>query len=220
MSAVDEFRAEKDAFFRDDPHSPLVPGQRASFDGLSYFRENDALRIRGVLETEGVDRDERIVMETTTGGEQEYRRAGTVPFEVEGVPTQVTLFASQGTDDLFLPFRDATSRKETYGAGRYLEVEPPDPDGRVMVDLYDVSNSFCAYNPEWSCPIPPGENWLQARSAQVRSRSPAPTRSRSSGEAPITPARCRAAPRGSGVIRRRRPLRRSRDRRPRGTRRG
>jgi uncharacterized protein (DUF1684 family) len=160
MSELDEFRAEKDSFFREDPRSPLLPAQRASFEGLSYFPGNEALRIRRPLETEGVDRDEPIVMQTTTGGEQEYRRAGIVRFEVDGETTQVTLYASDDTPDLFLPFRDATSGKESYGAGRYLDVEPPDPEGHVAVDLNYAYNPSCAYNPEWSCPIPPGENWL------------------------------------------------------------
>lgn len=160
MSELDEFRAEKDAFFRDDPRSPLMPGQRASFEGLSYFSENEALVIRGSLVTEGVDRDARIVMQTTTGEEQVYRRAGIVRFEVDGEPTQMTLYASDDMHELFLPFRDATSGKETYGAGRYLEVELPGPNGRVVIDLNYAYNPYCAYNASWSCPIPPGENWL------------------------------------------------------------
>jgi hypothetical protein len=160
MSELDEFRERKDAFFREDAGSPLMSEQRAAFAGLSYFPENDALRIRGELETEGVDRNERIVMQTTTGGEQEYRRAGVVRFEVDGDPAKVTLYASDDAHDLFLPFRDATSGKESYGAGRYLEVDPPSADGRVVVDLNYAYNPFCTYNPEWSCPIPPGENWL------------------------------------------------------------
>jgi uncharacterized protein (DUF1684 family) len=160
MREVDEFRAVKDAFFRDDPDSPLLPLQRASFAGLSYFPVSDALRIYAELEIEGVDRDERIVMQTTTGDEQTYRRGGVVHFEVEGTPTHVTLYASGDAHDLFLPFRDATSGTETYGAGRYLEVDPPGPDGHVVVDFNYAYNPFCAYNPEWSCPIPPGENWL------------------------------------------------------------
>jgi uncharacterized protein len=160
MSDLDAFRAEKDRFFRNDPHSPLSPGARASFDGLAYFPVDDALAIRGPLETDGVDREERIVMQTTTGGEQAYRRAGIVRFEVGGEPAQLTLFASEDSDDLFLPFRDATSGNESYGAGRYLEVDPPGPDGIVEIDLNYAYNPFCAYSPEWSCPIPPGENWL------------------------------------------------------------
>jgi hypothetical protein len=83
-----------------------------------------------------------------------------VRFEVGGEPARVTLFASPDTHELFLPFRDATSGKETYGAGRYLEVEPPNADGRVVVDFNDAYNPYCAYNASWSCPIPPGENWL------------------------------------------------------------
>lgn len=160
MSELDEFRADKDRFFREDPHSPLTPDRRASFEGLSYFPVNEALVLRGPLETAGVDRDERIVMQTTTGGEQVYRRAGVVRFEVEEEPAQLTLFASEDSRDLFLPFRDATSGKESYGAGRYLEIDPPALDGVLVVDLNYAYNPFCAYSPEWSCPIPPGENWL------------------------------------------------------------
>lgn len=160
MSQLDGFRHDKDEFFRAHPQSPLTGEQKASFAGLEYFGEEPALVIDAPLETEGVDRDEAIVMQTTTGGEQVYRRAGVVGFELEGQAARVTLFASEGMHDLFLPFRDSTSGRESYGAGRYLEVEPPGPDGRVVVDFNYAYNPYCAYNPNWSCPIPPGENWL------------------------------------------------------------
>ena len=160
MSELTEFRASKDAFFHDHPRSPLTTEQRASFEGLAYFPEDEGFVMRVPLETDGIDRDEPIAMQTTTGGQQVYRRAGFVRFEVDGEPAQVTLFASPGMHELFLPFRDRTSGSETYGAGRYLEVEPPDPDGEVVVDFNLAYNPYCAYNPEWSCPIPPGENWL------------------------------------------------------------
>jgi uncharacterized protein (DUF1684 family) len=160
MSELEDFRADKDAFFRDDPRSPLTPGQRNGFDGLAYFPEEPGLEIHANLETQGVDRDEAIEMQTTTGGLQVYRRAGVVRFEVDGESAVVTLYASEDMRELFLPFRDATSGKETYGAGRYLEVDLPGPDGRVRVDFNTAYNPYCAYNPDWSCPIPPGENWL------------------------------------------------------------
>jgi uncharacterized protein len=160
MNELEEFRAAKDAFFRDDPRSPLLPEQRSSFEGLAYFEEDPRLVIRAPLETEGIDPTERIVMQTTTGDERVYRRAGKVRFEVDGEQAEITLFSSRDMHELFLPFRDATSGSETYGAGRYLEVEPPASDGRVVVDLNYAYNPYCAYNPEWSCPIPPGENWL------------------------------------------------------------
>jgi uncharacterized protein (DUF1684 family) len=160
MSELDEFRAEKDTFFREHPQSPLTPQQRSSFEGLRYFPENPDLVVRTELITEAVDLVERIVMQTTTGDEQVYRRAGVIEFDVEGERARLTLYASNDTRDLFLPFRDATSGKETYGAGRYLEVEPADADGRVVIDFNYAYSPSCAYNPNWSCPIPPGENWL------------------------------------------------------------
>jgi uncharacterized protein (DUF1684 family) len=100
-------------------------------------------------------------METTSGGIQEYRRAGVVRFGVEGELAEMTLYRSIDADELFLPFRDATSGDESYGAGRYLDVDPPPPDARVRVDLNYAYNPSCAYNPNWACPIPPLENWLR-----------------------------------------------------------
>jgi uncharacterized protein len=160
MSERVAFRAEKDTFFREHPGSPLTAEQRASFAGLDYFAEAPELVVAATLETEGVDLDESIAMPTTTGSTQVYRRAGVVRFEVDGEAATLTLFASPDMHELFLPFRDATSGRQTYGAGRYLEVEPPDADGRVVVDFNDAYNPYCAYNASWSCPIPPGENWL------------------------------------------------------------
>jgi uncharacterized protein (DUF1684 family) len=57
MSELEEFRAGKDAFFREDPRSPLTREQRSAFEGLEYFDEAPELVIRAPLETEGVDPD-------------------------------------------------------------------------------------------------------------------------------------------------------------------
>ncbi len=160
MGALEEFRRAKDEFFRQDPRSPLTPDQRAAFGGLAYFAPNPDLVVEAPLVGD-VDLEEEIRIPTTTGGEQVYRRAGSVHFRVEGRPARLTLFRSEGAHELFLPFRDATSGKETYAAGRYLDVEPPGKGGRVVVDFNYAYNPYCAYNGHWSCPLPPPENWLQ-----------------------------------------------------------
>lgn len=159
MSELQAFRRDKDAFFRDDPRSPLTHEQRAGFTGFEYFPEDPALRIDAELDP---DVDPGLIeMDTTGGTPQRYTRAGTVRFEVDGEPATVTLYASGDghADGLFLPFRDATSGRETYGAGRYLDLDPPE-DGRVVVDFNLAYNPYCAYDAGWSCPLPPGENWL------------------------------------------------------------
>ena len=118
MSELEEYRQEKDAFFKGDPHSPLNDDQKESFDGLAYYPEDPSLVIEGDLDTD-VPVDE-VHMTTSTGDDQVYTRAGKLHFEVDGTVTEVTLYASRDDPELFLPFRDATSGKETYGAGRYV----------------------------------------------------------------------------------------------------
>jgi len=151
------FRAEKDRVFRQDPNSPLTPEQRDAFAGLVYFDENPQLVINGT-----VDRDVEpgeVRMATSAGEEQVYQRYGVVRFRVDGEAAQVVLYASDDSDELFIPFRDATSGHETYGAGRYLEVHAHGDD--VTIDFNYAYNPNCAYDPAWSCPLPPAENWLK-----------------------------------------------------------
>jgi len=151
------FRAEKDRVFAKDPHSPLTPEQRRTFRGLPYFDENPKLVINAT-----VDRDVEpgeVSMSTTGGEEQAYHRYGLVRFRVDDQPAQLVLYASEDADELFLPFRDATSGHETYGAGRYLEVHARGE--AVTIDFNYAYNPNCAYDPSWSCPLPPTENWLK-----------------------------------------------------------
>lgn len=154
---LEQFRERKDRFFVTGPDSPLTREQKTRFRGLSYFPENPNLVIEAELDADV--NPEVVVLQTSTRGTQTYRRAGVVRFEVDGRPAQLTLFAGEGERDLFVPFRDATSGGETYGAGRYLEVEPP-KNGAVVVDFNYAYNPYCAFNDRWSCPIPPRENWL------------------------------------------------------------
>lgn len=156
-SELEEFRSEKDHFFAHDPHSPLSADQRRTFHGLAYFEENPSLVIKAKIDrnvSPGVVR-----MATTKGKEQTYRSYGVVHFTIDGKATQVALYATEDSHDLFLPFRDATSRQETYGGGRYLDLHAHGDE--VVIDFNYAYNPYCAYNPEWECPLPPSDNWLK-----------------------------------------------------------
>ena len=63
---------------------------------------------------------------------------------------------------LFVPFLDATSGPETYGAGRYLDVEP-EPDGTYVLDFNAAYHPYCAHASDYSCPLTPAENRLPDR---------------------------------------------------------
>ena len=155
MTELDEFRAQKDQFFKTHPQSPLTPEQQQSFQGLHYFPENPALRL--VVPVEAFADRVAIVMQTSTGDVREYIRYGRLQFSVDGQAVELTLYADG--DAYFLPFADALAGVETYGAGRYLEPEPVG-DGQLVVDFNLAYNPYCAYNDDWSCPITPRENRL------------------------------------------------------------
>lgn len=101
---------------------------------------------------------ETITVEASDGDERIHKRVGTVTFDVGGVAASLALYDT-GHPGLFLPFRDATSGNETYGAGRYLDLEPND-DGTLTIDFNLAYNPLCAYNETYSCPLAPVENWL------------------------------------------------------------
>jgi uncharacterized protein (DUF1684 family) len=84
---------------------------------------------------------------------------GRVRFEVDGAPVALTDFRDGDRGSYFIPFRDASAGRETYGFGRYLEPQGR-PDGTLDIDFNYAYNPFCAYGEGWSCPIPPEENRL------------------------------------------------------------
>ena len=157
MFDLEQFRLEKDEFFRHDPHSPLTPDQKTSFTGLRYFPENPALKLR--IPVEEFAEKQVFPMQTTTGDVQEYERFGSVSFEVEGQQSKLTIYHSP--HGYFLPFVDSLAGKETYSAGRYFEPQRL-PDGRFLIDFNMAYNPYCAYNVQYSCPITLFENRIQA----------------------------------------------------------
>ncbi|MEP6870451.1 MAG: DUF1684 domain-containing protein [Anaerolineaceae bacterium] len=155
MTALDDFRTAKDAFYQTSADSPLLPEQKKAFSGLNYYSEEPALAFE--VTPDLFDEPEMMDMQTSTGDAARYLRWARLSFSTAGAPMQLTVFRDPGTESYFLPFQDSGRRKETYGAGRYVDVEPLD-DGRLRVDFNYAYNPYCAYNDGWSCPLPPAEN--------------------------------------------------------------
>lgn len=156
---LEQFRQSKNEFFK-SAGSPLPSAARASFSGLRYFPENPELRCSLPLERDlGL---QTIAMQTSTGAERIYQRLGWVRFSVDGSSARLALYVPEGDDQptqAFVPFMDATSALETYEGGRYLEAELAGET--ITIDFNLAYNPYCAYAPQWSCPIPPIENRLK-----------------------------------------------------------
>jgi uncharacterized protein len=148
-------RRAKDDAFRHDPGSPIMPGDRRSFTGLSYFPPDPRYRFEADLIEEA---PKRLDIQRSGGDVVVYMRRGHFALTLPDGAVKLALYESDG--HAFIPFRDKTSGKETYGAGRYLD-PPQGHDGRYIIDFNAAYNPYCAYNESYSCPFPPPENWLQ-----------------------------------------------------------
>lgn len=159
---IREWRREKDEAFGGGPRSPIPEDERGDFEGLNYYPVDEDYRF--VLELHEHDTKERITVGTNTDGELEYLRWGEFRFTVDGETVTLQAYiADPDADSLWVPFRDATSGEETYGAGRYVDLDPGEDrtgDGRWVLDLNMAYNPTCAYSDAYECPLPPTENWL------------------------------------------------------------
>jgi uncharacterized protein (DUF1684 family) len=131
------------------------------FKGLSYFPIN--LSYRYTVRLTPNPKPDTIVILSTRGNKRRAVRAGWFEFVMDGrkMRLQATrlLEPGVGEKDYSVFFRDATSGKETYGMGRYVDVEPR-PDGSFLLDFNRAYNPACAISNYYNCPIPPKENTL------------------------------------------------------------
>jgi uncharacterized protein (DUF1684 family) len=156
MSALSDYRKMKDEFYSSDPQSPLTEAQKQTFTGLHYYPENPDLKF--TLKIEEFSKKGMVSIQTSKGDVRSYERFGKITFPVEGKSVSLTIYRAE--KDFFLPFIDNQVGKETYPAGRYLEIEPL-ADGKYLVDFNMAYNPYCAYNDRWSCPLTPAENRLK-----------------------------------------------------------
>lgn len=154
VADLEHYRAAKDEFLKTDHHSPIE--DQESFSGLRYFPPEPGLVLTAIPERAD---GEVVTVQTSDGSERQYVRSAVVELDTPAGPTTLTLFSTEGSAGFFVPFRDATSGTDTYGAGRYLDVESND-DGSVTIDFNLAYNPYCAYSDAYSCPLPPAENWL------------------------------------------------------------
>jgi len=153
------FRAKRDQFFKEDPHSPLKESDRKIFKGLLYYPIDLKYAVIGSIERYPSEpKPVYINLPTNKGREKKYVKYGQCRFKWEGKEYVLHIYRPLGGGELFLPFRDKTSGKETYPEGRYLYIEPM-AGGKVLIDFNRAYNPFCEYSEKFLCPFAPKENW-------------------------------------------------------------
>ncbi|MEA5461813.1 DUF1684 domain-containing protein [Arcicella sp. LKC2W] len=156
LTPIQDLRKQKDDFLKTDKESPIK--EKATFKGLKYFEINPNFKVVGKLDKFASDQTINISM--TDGSVEEYEAYGNVSFEIEGKKYALKIFKTP-EGNLFLPFKDLTSNKETYGAGRYLDFGVNDvKNNQIEIDFNKAYQPYCAYNETFTCPITPAENFL------------------------------------------------------------
>ena len=175
--AVEAYRADKDHYFKHGHGSPIPIGERDAFVGLSYFPVDPELVFEDrTLQAYLGNEPQRFAIPTSDGGLRPAHRAGSLQFELAGELRSLAAYViddpsahvhdvddmDDGLSTLFVPFLDETSGHETYGAGRYLDLEPED-DGTYSLDFNLAYHPSCVYDVRFSCPLTPAENRLPIR---------------------------------------------------------
>jgi uncharacterized protein len=150
------YRKEREQAVR----AALPPAAAAHFRGLRFYPFDPDVRFRAMLEP--VSPPEPLTIAASNGEQRPAHRVGRVRLHFPGGVAVLSVFQLDDMreaypDELFLPFRDAGAGRETYGAGRYLDVERL-PGGVVSLDFNRAYNPDCAYGIAGRCPITPPEN--------------------------------------------------------------
>jgi uncharacterized protein len=113
--------------------------------------------------------DTAVISMKTSGKtipQKDFKRYGKLLFTINDTVLQLTVYQSVQQNPLyknylFIPFTDVTTGDETYGSGRYIDIETSDiKNNMVTIDFNKAYNPYCAYSTGYNCPIPPRENYL------------------------------------------------------------
>lgn len=159
IARIATVRAEKDVFFKYNSESPFANNSE-SFKGLNYYQPDPDYKVNARLTLS--DKKEVITLGTNDSLTKAYKNFGIAEFELGGKTNHLLILEMYEPLDgkLFLAFADQTSAEETYGAGRYLDVEYSGDDF-LTLDFNLAYNPYCAYVEGYSCPFPPPGNLLE-----------------------------------------------------------
>jgi uncharacterized protein len=181
-AAWERWRTEREALYRGHPQSPVPAGDRDAFRAR-HWPYDDRLRwtigvgdatttpATGGPGAIGSLGGLAIALPNSGADTLAFDRVGRIALPHPDGAATLDLYWMRGyAGGLFLPFLDATSGTETYGAGRYLldtakgaDLGGDPVDGRLVVDLNFAYHPSCAFDPKWACPLAPPGNRLPMR---------------------------------------------------------
>lgn len=168
-AALAHWRTERERLFREHPQSPIPAADRAAFRAR-HFDHDERLRFTVQVQPAPAADPGALALELPNSGSEQltFRRIGIVRLPFPDGEQRLSVFWMVGyAGGLFIPFRDATNGRETYGAGRYLvdaakshDLGTDESTGELILDFNFATQPSCAFDPRWACPLAPPENRL------------------------------------------------------------
>ena len=165
LAAAKNYQKTLNKEYADPKTSPLEPNDLANFKGLDFYPISAKYFV--VAKFVRTPNEKPFKMATSTARQPFYVKYGEAHFEIDGQKCQLNLYQSldlikdpKYKDDLFLPFFDETSGKESYIGGKYIDVKIP-KGNTIVIDFNTSYNPYCAYSHNYSCPRVPMENDLK-----------------------------------------------------------
>ncbi|WP_140485240.1 DUF1684 domain-containing protein [Flavobacterium sp. GSA192] len=164
-AAAKKYQQELNKEYTDPKTSPLEVEDLRGFKGLDFYPVNKKFFVNAHFVR--TSKEKPFQMKTTTNRTPVYVKYGEVHFEIDGQKCKLNLYQDvvsarnpEYKDDLFLPFFDKTSGKESYIGGKYIDLKIP-KGNTIAIDFNTSYNPYCAYNYHYSCPKVPLENDLK-----------------------------------------------------------
>lgn len=167
IKAIKQFHDDLNKEYKSAETSPLPKEKREKFGGINFFPVDlDYVVTAKFVRTPN---EKIFAMPTSGNSAKQFVKYGEAAFELKGRQYKLSIYQSvelamqrKYRDYLFIPFRDATSGKETYGGGRYIDLTIPRNDS-VIINFNLAYHPYCAYTEGYKCPIPPRENYLPVK---------------------------------------------------------
>lgn len=165
LKQIRKFQKDLNKLYLNKDETPLRGDNFTHFKAHPFFPIDLKYRVKAILVK--AENPQPFEIPTSSGRTQQYREYGKAYFTIDGKPYVLAIYQNlrliateKYRNHLFLPFRDATNGKETYGGGKYLDLEIPEGD-TIVIDFNQSYQPYCAYNAyDYNCPIVPEENTL------------------------------------------------------------
>jgi uncharacterized protein (DUF1684 family) len=167
MKEIRQFQDNLNNEYKAAETSPLPKDKRESFSGINFF----PVDLNYVVTAKFVrtSNEKIFAMPTSGNSTKQYVKYGEVEFLLKGKQYKLSVYQSADLamqrkyrDYLFIPFRDGTNGRETYGGGRYMDLTIPRSD-TLIINFNMAYHPYCAYTEGYNCPIPPRENYMSVK---------------------------------------------------------